>query len=326
MTTQPSRRQALKALAAAGLGAAALAAPAALAQPAPSPSRKRVARVAHLTDIHIQPERGAAEGFAQCLRHVHALADKPGLIVFGGDYIMDAFEADEARTKAQWDLFTAALKQHCTIPVAHCLGNHDIWGWNKAKSKTTGKEPRWGKKWAMEVLGLDTPCRAIEVGGPRGWRILLLDGIQPRGADGYVARLDDAADNWLRSALFADGASRPTMVVTHAPILGVSSFMSASADKAGDWSVPAALMHTDARNFRDRFKEQPAVKLAISGHIHRADRCDYLGVTYLNNPAVCGNWWKGPREDFPEAYTLIDLYDDGTFGYERVAYGWSARE
>ena len=103
-------------------------------------------RIAHLTDIHVEPELRAGEGMAACFHHVQQLADKPDLILTGGDSVMDSFEADDARTTLQWNLWNSVLKNECWIPVRSCIGNHDVWGWIKSKSKTTGQEPNWGKK------------------------------------------------------------------------------------------------------------------------------------------------------------------------------------
>ena len=100
-----SRRTAIKA---AGLAAAAMALnglPRSL-QAQERAVRKRTIRGAHLTDLHIQPELKAGVGVASCLRHVRDQADKPSLILIGGDMVMDSFESDDARTKQQWDLFT----------------------------------------------------------------------------------------------------------------------------------------------------------------------------------------------------------------------------
>jgi 3',5'-cyclic-AMP phosphodiesterase len=47
-------------------------------------SAKRVLRIAHLTDVHVQPEKRAGEGLAACLNHVQQLPDKPDLILTGG--------------------------------------------------------------------------------------------------------------------------------------------------------------------------------------------------------------------------------------------------
>ena len=71
------------------------------------------------------------------------------------------------------------------------------------------------------------------------------------------------------------------------------------------------------------FTKYRNVKLCISGHLHETDRAEFLGTTFLNNPAVCGNWWKGIyRDAWGEMYTILDLHTDGTFDVEYVDYGW----
>lgn len=58
--------------------------------------------------------------------------------------------------------------------------------------------------------------------------------------------------------------------------------------------------------------------------MHRLDRVDYAGVSYLCNGAVSGNWWKGAHYECNEGYTLIDLFDDGGWEQTYVTYGWKA--
>ena len=40
--------------------------------------------------------------------------------------------------------------------------------------------------------------------------------------------------------------------------------------------------------------------------------------------AVSGNWWKGPRQEFPEGYGVIEFYPDGRFEHQYHTYGWIA--
>src|SRR4051794_3251837 len=96
--------------------------------------RTRVLRGAHVTDIHVQPERRAAEGMAACLSHIQSLGDRPGLILPGGDHVMDAAGQSRVRTRLQWDIWARVLAAENSIPVHSCIGNHDIWGWEKEKS------------------------------------------------------------------------------------------------------------------------------------------------------------------------------------------------
>ena len=129
---------------------------------AQAPPRKRTLRVAHLTDTHIQPERKANEGMTACLHHVQNLKDKPDLILTGGDSVYDSFEADNARTQLQWDLWNSVFKNECSIPVQSCIGNHDVWGWHKRHAKTDGSEPNYGKKRAIENLHLSERYRSFD--------------------------------------------------------------------------------------------------------------------------------------------------------------------
>ncbi|HVZ94359.1 MAG TPA: metallophosphoesterase [Phycisphaerales bacterium] len=306
-----------------------------MARTPPAASRQRALRLAHMTDFHIQPEKGAGEGSARCLHHVQSLADKPSLIITGGDHIMDGVEKEEARTRELWELWARTVRNDCSIPVRHALGNHDIWGWNKGKSKTTGSEARWGKQWALDALGEPSRYYSFD---RSGWHIVVLDSIHvhPENPSGYIGKLDDPQFDWLERDLAA--ASRaggpPVMVVSHIPILsaivlvpriskGDDQLASKGVQMARD--IPAGLMHVDAHRLRMLFRQNPNVKLCLSGHLHRTDRVDYEGVTYLCSGAVSGSWWDGPNDLTREGYNVVDLYSDGTFGYEYIEYGWTAR-
>ncbi|MBL8765033.1 MAG: metallophosphoesterase [Phycisphaerae bacterium] len=282
-------------------------------------ARSRSLRFAHLTDIHVQPERKAFEGLTACLRHLHALADAPELVVTGGDLVMDAFESTFDRTRTQWDLFTRALKDSCGLPVEHCLGNHDIWGWNKAKSGTKGDEKGWGKAWAMELLGMPRRFRHFDRGG---WRFIVLDSVHPDGS-GYIGLIDGEQMEWLKATLDATPASTPVVVVSHVPIFSVSAMMF-DQKKADERAISPSLMVSNARSVHRLLASKPNVKVCLSGHIHQLDRVEYEGVTYLCDGAVCGSWWKGRNEQCDEGYGVIDLFDDGTFAHQYVRYGWVA--
>ncbi len=330
------RRQVLKTLA--GVSAAAIV-PGALtgcANPhrggtSATASTRRAMRIAHLTDIHIQPELGATEGFARCLDHVQSQPDRPDLIITGGDLIFDGFERDEARTRLQWELFTKTLRDHTSIPVRHCLGNHDIWGWNKKKSGTTGSEPMWGKKWAVEALELEGRYHSFD---QNGWHIVVLDSTHPdpENPDGYIALLDDEQADWLARDLNGRRA-RNVMVVSHIPIASAVALFpwvtksNTAADKAVQRhrELNDGWMHTDNHRMRMLFRDHGQVRLCLSGHLHRTDRVDFEGSTYLCGGAVSGSWWKGPNDLTREGYNLVDLFDDGSFTYHYVEYGWTAK-
>lgn len=306
-------------LAALGAGAALAAFPFAGVTRAATPGRRRSLRVAHLTDIHVQPERGAGEGLAACLAHVQSLSEKPDLILTGGDLVMDSFDAGEARTALQWALLTGGFKSGCSIPVEHCLGNHDIWGWNKKKSKTSGEEALWGKKWALDALGLEKPYRSFERGV---WKFIVLDSVFPRG-DGYIGRLDDEQFAWLEGELANLRPDQHALVLSHIPILNACCFSHDS--QSGETKVPAGSMMTDVHRIRQAFKKSGRVRAAISGHIHVDEDLALDGVRWLCNGAVSGAWWKGKEDRCDEGYAVLDLFEDGTVERKYVTYGWKAR-
>lgn len=286
------------------------------------PTRGPVLRIAHLTDIHVQPERKAAEGFAACLHHVQSQPEKPDFILNTGDSVMDSIGAGESRTREQWRVFGSVLKQENSLPIEQCIGNHDCWGLNRKESRTTGREPLYGKKWALDALGLARPYRSFD---RAGWHFVILDSTLPQG-DGYKGALDDEQFSWLQSDLRRVDPKVPVLVASHIPILSVCVFLGGENEKSGDWVIPAAWMHTDARRMKDLFLKHPNVRLCLSGHVHLVDRADYAGVTYLCNGAVCAGWWKGNYQECEPGYGLVDLCADGRFSHRYVTFGWKAAE
>jgi Icc protein len=311
-------------------GAGALAAGAALAgvglRPAfgdePGAPRRRALRIAHLTDMHIMPDRNAPAGVAACLKHVMAQSDRPGLVLTGGDLIMDGFETERESTRTQWGLFVDVFKHECGVPVEHCLGNHDIWGWNKSRSKATGDEADYGKKWAMDVLGLSSWHRSFD---RAGWHFIMLDSITQNG-EGYIGRLDDEQFEWLKADLARTPASTPVLIVSHIPLLAACVYVHCrDEEQRKSWHVNGGLMHTDFRRLRELFLKHRNVRVCLSGHIHQVDRVEYEGVTYICDGAVSGAWWKGRHYNCDEGYGLLDLYADGSFDHAYTTYGWKAQ-
>lgn len=311
---KPSRRDVLAA------SASGLLLPFAARAKAHNPDRKRIFRIAHLTDIHVQPERGAPQGMEACIQHAQNRRNKPDMILTGGDLIMDAFAADKSRAKAQWDVFKRVLRANASIPVEHTIGNHDIWGW--AQPDLYKNERDYGKKWACDVLGLAKPYRSFD---RAGWHFIVLDSTHWHGGNSYTAKLDEEQFEWLVSDLARTPATTPILVVSHIPILAVCPLFDGKNEKTGNWVIPGSWVHIDARRIKDAFKKHPNVKLCVSGHIHLTDQVMYNGVTYCCNGAVSAAWWGGDYHECTYGYTVIDLFDDQSFENRYLPYGWKTR-
>jgi Icc protein len=279
--------------------------------------RKRVLRFAHLTDVHIEPELNAPAGLAKCLRHLQGQKDQPSFIMSGGDLIFDALHQPKERVEMQWDIWQQAFKNDNSLPVEYCIGNHDCWGLGQKE------DPLYGKKYAMEKMGLSTPYRSFN---KAGWHFIVLDSIQPK-TDGswYTCRLDDEQFNWLQQDLAKTPASTPAIIISHVPIVSAAAVVAGNNFREGQgYVIGPGLMHTDSPRLIEVFNKYPNIKLCLSGHIHLYEQVFYNGITYISNGAVCGNWWKGIHYKTDNGYALLNLYDDGSFDNSYITYGWNA--
>jgi 3',5'-cyclic AMP phosphodiesterase CpdA len=253
------------------------------------------------------------------IRHAQGHADKPELLLFGGDMVMDSLKTEKAKVIAQWDTWDRIFASEVKLPYRLCIGNHDVWGWAIHDEPDIERDPQYGKVLALERLGMKDRYYSFE---QAGWHFVVLDSIQPDFANkhGYTARLDDTQFEWLAADLKATPPSTPVFVMSHVPIMSVCVFFDEDLESTGSWVIPGAWTHIDARRIKDLFHKHPNVKACISGHVHLVDDVNYLGVRYLCNGAVCGGWWKGNYQEFGPAYALVDFYDDGSVDNTLVHY------
>jgi predicted MPP superfamily phosphohydrolase len=146
-------------------------------------------RLAHLTDIHIQPGLESEKGFASCLHAVNM--QKPDLILNGGDAIMnEAFTFSKEKVKKQWQLFHKMMVAENSLPIHHCIGNHDLYGW--AMPSSTANE---NKSLAMDEYKITRPYYSTQY---KKWKFIVLDSIRAKNSvPGYYAQLDDEQLFWL---------------------------------------------------------------------------------------------------------------------------------
>jgi 3',5'-cyclic AMP phosphodiesterase CpdA len=279
-------------------------------------------RIAHITDMHILPTGPAMEGFARALRHVHALDPGVDFILNTGDCVMDSLEADADRARGQWDAFNSVLSAECSLPIYHAIGNHDVWGWGLPSNAQNAAraDPLFGKGLALQQLGLIDRYYSFDQGG---WRFLVLDSTHtPDITPGmpYTGKLDEEQYNWLAQQLESTPSSTPVCVASHIPFLAACEYLDGDNESSGNWIVPGAWMHIDARRLWKLFWQHPNVRLCLSGHTHQVEDLRYHGVKYLTNGAICANWWNGSYFDFPPGYVIVNLYQDGSSDSEFVTY------
>jgi 3',5'-cyclic-AMP phosphodiesterase len=281
------------------------------------PAKKKPIRFAHLTDMHVQPGIIPETGVAKALHHAQQL--KPGVdfIINGGDAIMDALDKDKEGTQVQWNLLKGILKKENSLPIYHVIGNHDVWGWFIKENKPDS-DRLYGKVWSVEILALPKRFYSFTKGK---WHFIILDSTQQNPEGGYIARLDEEQMIWLQQELKNTTSDKYICIVSHIPILSIAAGLFFNKTETnGDLLIKRNLMHTDFLALKKLFQQYPNIRTCISGHIHLQDEVDYLGISYYCNGAVSGNWWKGSFQEFPPAYAMMELYDDGTVTRTMINY------
>jgi len=101
------------------------------------------------TDIHVEPERNAVQGFTQAIDTINKL--QPKFVITGGDLIMDALGQSYERADSLYNLYQEMTKKF-QMPVHNTMGNHEIYGiYKKSGADTTN--PEYGEKMFEKRLG-----------------------------------------------------------------------------------------------------------------------------------------------------------------------------
>lgn len=273
-------------------------------------------RFVHLTDMHVQPELGAVEGFKQCIAAVNKLSPKPDFVITGGDLIMDALAVDKPRLNLQWQLFDDSIKT-IEMPVFHTIGNHDVTGWSKQQHISSG-DPAYGKAIFSDRYGQGQTYRSFD---HRGWHFILLDSIgQAPNSPDYIGWIDDRQKDWLKNDLATTGTLKPIVIVTHIPFLSTWNQVVDSPQK----TLAGSSLIGNGFELR-KILEPYRVKLILSGHGHVRERIDVNHITHIQSGAVSGMWWKGPVFGDAEAFGLVTCHAD-SFDYRYETFGWKARK
>jgi 3',5'-cyclic-AMP phosphodiesterase len=264
----------------------------------------------HFTDLHIQPELRAAEGCGQCVTRMNRV--QADFAIAGGDLVFDAAEVELSRAQKLFDLYRETLKPF-EVKVYSVIGNHDVFGIS-SKSGIPATDPNYGKKLFEDRIG-----PRYQSFDHKGWHFVLLDsiGTKPNGRD-FVGHVDAAQLEWLKADLAKMRPGTPLIVCTHVPL--VSGVMQLVADP---WKNSETYLVTNAREVLEvLWPYRP--RAVLQGHTHIRESVNYNGCQFLTSGAVCGNWWKGPREGHPEGFGVVTLGKHGSVSWRYETYGFRA--
>lgn len=310
MTERPSRRRFLQGL---GAGGALLAAGPALAETAWTirGAERGDLRLVFYTDLHTRTEWETPTALMMAAGAINA--QKPDLVVCGGDVITDGFEATSQQVAPRWDAYMA---MHDTILGEHhvVIGNHDLVGVLPEDGSPPAADPRRDFK---ERLGVSRTYSAFEA---LGYHFLLLDSMRVSG-DKYLYHgwVSFEQREWIKEELSRIPREAPIVVVLHMPLL------SAHYGRAKGMTFQAKPNRVVVNNIEvlELFAERNLV-LVLQGHLHVSELLQMGRITFITGGAICGRWWRGSHFGTPEGFNAITLSHDRV-AWEYLTYGWQAR-
>ncbi len=299
------------------LTATALGAAASCAKPPEVAARKKLFSFVQYSDVHVQPESGAKEGFLAAIEKMNSL--KPDFALGTGDFVMDSLAVDETRANLLYDMYIECCKSF-TVPVHNVMGNHEVFG-IYAPDKVPLDHPDWGKELYKKRLGDGKTYRSFD---HKGVHFLLLDsiGIEPNpdkpGSSRYIGELGAEQLAWLEQDLANVPAETPIIGAAHIPIFTWREQL------ANGPTFPSGrgTVITDAKAALDMLMKRKFFGF-LEGHIHVNELYAYLGTKFIDTGAVSGAWWSGAHDGHPEGFNLIHVFEDGIEN-EYITYGWDA--
>jgi len=263
-----------------------------------------------MTDIHVQPERNATEGFLQAIDTINAL--NPDFVLTGGDLIMDALGQPFGRSDSLYNLYKETVGK-LKMPVYNTIGNHEVFGLYEQSGISPGHE-LYGKNMYEQRLAQRYHSFDYE-----GWHFIALDGIGFTENRRYYGYIDSLQLEWLKKDLIETGTEKPVVLSTHIPLLSVGAQIMQSPTQGFDQG-------SIITNAHDVFKiiEGYNVKMVLQGHLHFLEDIYYNGVHYITGGAVCSSWWNGPRYGMEEGFLKIDVTGEN-FDWEYVDFGWEVK-
>ena len=266
---------------------------------------------AFLTDIHVQPETNATEGFKKAIAKVNEL--NPDFVITGGDLIMDALAQTFGRADSLYNLYSETI-QDFHMPVHNTMGNHEVFGYY-AESGVDATHPMYGDKMFKDRLG-----KRYYVFEFSGWRFYILDSIDEWEEGGYYGYVDAEQIAWLRKDLAGVDPETPIAISVHIPILTVQTQLHEGSTMPNS----KGSVITNSMELLDLFKGYN-LKLVLQGHLHACEDIYVNGTHFITGGAVSANWWKGQRLGMEEGFLMVHVSGD-EFKSEYIDYGWTVNE
>jgi|SRR5579863_963173 len=262
----------------------------------------------HFCETHITDQLDANHGCRMAFDAMRRIG--ADFAIAGGDLVYDVCAQGWKRAGELYSLYKEAEK-HIEMPVYRVMGNHDVYGLFR-ESGVFESDPHFGKRLFEAEIG---PRHYSFT--HKGWLFIVLDSIGITPERQYTGIVDAEQLAWLRRELELAGRTAPVVVISHMPLFtAYMQYGSLTQVLARD-----ALVVTNATEVA-AILDGYNVKAVLQGHIHVREVIDNnKGCRYITSGAVCGNWWRGPRDGHPEGFARITI-SGGNLHWQYYTYGF----
>ncbi|MFN8258581.1 MAG: metallophosphoesterase [Bacteroidales bacterium] len=261
-----------------------------------------------MTDIHLQPELNAVQGFNQAIDSVNKIA--PDFVITGGDLIMDALGVPFSRADSLYNLYKETTT-HFKMPVYNTIGNHDLFGLYKESGVNSSHE------YYAENLYEKRLSKRFYSFSHKGIVFFNLDAIEDTHQNSYIGKIDSVQLLWLKKSLDTIQKTTPIVITTHIPFI-------TSMPQVLNGSMITnihGLVVENSKEVLDLFKGYN-LKLVLQGHLHFYEDIFVNNIHFVTGGAVSAKWWEGSNNGLEEGFLIVKV-KDGVFSFEYKDYGWN---
>lgn len=270
-------------------------------------SQKNSFTFVFMTDIHLQKELNAIEGFKQAIDTINKI--NPDFVISGGDQIMDALAVPYKEANAAFDLYLE-IAENINSAVYHTLGNHDIFGLYSSDESILN-HPDFGEKMFEQKFG-----KSYYSFVHKGWKFMILNTVEGNDKKKYAGLIDEAQLQWIKQDLSQTEQTMPIVISSHFPF--ISAYDQRSIERtvasSSSWIIK------NSKEVLNLFNDYN-LKIVLQGHLHIQEDILINGVHYITGGAISANWWEGNYQGSEEGFLKFTVKDDD-FSYEFVDYGW----
>lgn len=264
-----------------------------------------------MTDIHLQPEKEATQGFLQAIDTVNKI--NPDFVLTGGDLVMDVLDEKYSRADSLYNLYNQTIKNF-KMPVYNTIGNHELFGiYHESGVDTTHPEYRY--KMYEKRIG-----KTYYSFDHQNWHFMVLNSVEDTREDRYIGMIDELQMEWIRKDLEKIDKNTPIAISTHIPFL--TTFLQALEGPLTQ-NGPNLVVN-NSKEVLELF-EGYKLKLVLQGHTHIVEDIFINDIHFLTGGAVSARWWSGPNRGMEEGFMLIHVEGED-FEWEYIDYGWKVDE